>query len=788
MKSFKHFNAKTVDDAILKLTEYKPSMVIAGGTDCLTLLKNRVLPTYPEVLVNIKTIPGLDSIKENKDGIKIGALTRLSDIADSPVVKEKYGVLGDAARSVGSPQIRGMATIGGNLCQDVRCWYYRYPHQIGRRILCLRKGGKICNALTGDHRYHSIFGAAGVAVYPCSSNCPANTDIPSFLNRVRNGDLMEAARILLDFNPIPAITGRVCPTFCEPECYRSELDEPVGIRCIERTLGDEILRRVTEIFTPPERESRKSIAVIGSGAAGLAAAYYLRRSGHQVTVFERMKEPGGMLLYSIPPYRLPKDVVRKQIQALKGMGIKFEVGVNVGKDVSVAELMGRFDAVFLACGAWKERPLGIKGERVALSGLEFLNNVNTGLRDIPGRRVAVIGGGNVAMDVARTLLRLGAEPVVIYRRNQDEMPAFRDEVKKAKEEGIEFEFLTLPIEASKANGKITLKCVRMELGSPDPSGRPKPIRIPGSDFTATFDAVIKAIGEEPDTSVLPAKIRRKGLKKAPSVHQLDKNLFAGGDFMAGPSTVVQAVASGREAARLIEQSLKVGKPSVKESRKEAEFISSSFEAVSRVRIPELSVSERVKSIEVEDTPGLGLSEIETEASRCFNCGCIAVSPSDIGIALIALDATIVTTKRTVDAQDFFTASATGSTVLDPDELVTEIQIPTPPKGAKQTFRKFRLRKAIDFAIVSVASVITIKDRLCKEARITLGGVAPIPVRATQAEKTIKGKTINATTAEEAAKTAVVGAAPLRMNAYKVQIIKALVKRALLTPKIPSHRA
>ena len=258
--------------------------------------------------------------------------------------------------------------------------------------------------------------------------------------------------------------------------------------------------------------------------------------------------------------------------------------------------------------------------------------------------------------------------------------------------------------------------------------------------------------------------------------------------MSGPSTVVQAVAAGREAARLIKLSLKVGKPSVKESRKEREFISPSLVAASRVRIPELSVSERVRSIDIEDRLSLSLSEIETEASRCFNCGCLAVSPSDMGIALIALDAKIVTTKRTVDAQAFFTASATGSTILDTDELVMEIQIPTPPKGAKQTFQKFRLRKAIDFAIVSVASVITMKDGLCKEARIILGGVAPIPIRATQAEKTIKGKAITLTTAEEAANAAVVGAVPLAMNAYKVQITRALVKRALLTPGIPSHGA
>ena len=469
---------------------------------------------------------------------------------------------------------------------------------------------------------------------------------------------MEAARIILDFNPMPAVTGRVCPTLCEPACNRKEFDEPVAIRCIERSLGDTILERMPEIFTPPETESGKSIAVIGSGPAGLAAAYYLRRSGHPVTVYERLPEAGGMLLYSIPPYRLPKDIVRKQIQALKGMGIKFEVGVNVGKDVTVAELMDRFDAVFWAAGAWKEQPLGIKGEQVALSGLEFLNRTNAGVRDIPGRKVAIIGGGNVAMDVARTLLRLGGKPVVIYRRSQDEMPAFRDEVEKAIEEGIEFQFLTLPTEALEANGKIALKCVRMKLGVPDASGRPKPVPIPGSDFTATFDAMIKAIGEKPDTSILPAEFRQKARKASPSAHLLGKNLFAGGDFITGPSTVVQAVASGREAARLIELSFKDSQPSAEQNGMNRNFTTPSFEVSPRIQASVLPVSERIKSIDVEDAPSLGLGEIEMEANRCFNCGCLAVSPSDMAIALVALDATIVTTKRTLDAQSFFSANAT----------------------------------------------------------------------------------------------------------------------------------
>jgi NADPH-dependent glutamate synthase beta subunit-like oxidoreductase len=780
MRSFKHINAWTVDEACTLLGKYKGKAKInAGGTDLLSTLKGEYLSDYPEAVINIKTISDLDYIKEESGVLKIGALTKLSDIVKSSLLKDSCKALVDAAHSVATPQIRTAATIGGNLCQDVRCWYYRYPYQIGGEIRCLRKGGKICNALTGDSRYHSIFGAAGVTVYPCSSNCPAHTDIPSYLSKVRSGDPTEAARILLDYNPIPAITGRVCPTFCEPECHRSEFDEPVAIRCIERALGDAILERMTEVFRPPKAETGRSVAIVGSGPAGLAAAYYLRRSGHQVTVFERLPEAGGMLLYSIPSYRLPKDVVRKQVQSLMGMGIKFEVGVDVGKDIAVVELAHRFDAVLLAGGAWNEKPLGIKGEEVALSGLEFLTRVNTGARNVPGRKVAVIGGGNVAMDVARTLRRMGGEPVVIYRRSRDEIPAFRDEIEKAEEEGIEFEFLTLPTETSEAGGKITLKCVRMQLGRRDASGRPQPIPIPGSDFTATFDAVIKAIGERPDAKLLPAGFRRKPRKAAPSVHLLGKNLFAGGDFVTGPSTVIQAVTSGRDAAHLIDLSFKGRQPSAKETEKKDDFRTASPNTSPRVRIPEVAVSERVKSVDVEDILGINLSEIEIEASRCFNCGCLAVNPSDIGIALTALDAKIVTSKRTVDAQTFFTADATKSTLLDPDEVVTEIQIPKPHEGAQQKYLKFTLRTPIDFPIVSVASVITTERGVCVDARIALGAIAPEPVRARAAEKMIIGQPIDEHRAAQAAEQAVAGAQPLSKNAYKVEIAKTLVKRAIL---------
>ena len=318
----------------------------------------------------------------------------------------------------------------------------------------------------------------------------------------------------------------------------------------------------------------------------------------------------------------------------------------------------------------------------------------------------------------------------------------------------------------------------MGLGAPDASGRPQPVPIPGSEFTATFDALIKAIGEEPDAALLSAESGTKA-RKAGFTAQLGKNLFAGGDAVTGPSTVVQAVTAGREAAGLIESAVKIGKPAAREQGTERAFSEPSFVATARISIPEARVAERVKSLEIEDIRGLSMSDIEGEARRCFNCGCLAVGPSDIGVALVALDATIVTTGRTVDAESFFSTNATEATVLDSDELITEIRIPKPLEGARQSYLKFTLREPVDFAIVSVASLITMKNGLCDKARIALGAVAPAPVRAFAAEEVLKGKPISEALAAEAAEAALAEAKSLSMNAYKIEIAKVLVKRAIL---------
>jgi NADPH-dependent glutamate synthase beta subunit-like oxidoreductase/CO/xanthine dehydrogenase FAD-binding subunit len=771
VKPFAHHNARTLREAVKFLKQYNgKAKVNAGGTDLLGALRDKSIPEYPEALINIKTIDKLDAIRKSAKQIRIGALAKLADIADSSEVKEEYGLLAQAALSVATPHIRSMATIGGNLAQDVRCWYYRYPRQIGGPIQCLRKGGTLCNALLGDNRYHSLFGSAPLTQNPCSGHCPAGTAIPTYLEYIKAGDLETGARMIMEYNPIPAITGRVCPAFCEADCNRRDLDDPVAIRSIEKRLGDYILQKADRFYGKPDHQTGKSVAIIGSGPAGLSAAFYLRRAAHRVVVFERFPKAGGMLANSIPASRLPRNIVEAQIAVLQGMGIEIRTGVEIGSKLKLPQLIDEFDAVFLAAGAWKERALGVEGDELAVSGLDFLNRVSGGSEDVPGNRVAVVGGGNVAIDVARTLRSLGAEPVILYRRAEAEMPAFEEEVKKAREEGIEFKFLTLPARILRSGDGVVLECVRMKLGAPDESGRPRPEPVAGSEYDLVFDAVMQAIGEEPDLSLLPEEYQESAQESSVLPYH-GKNLYLGGDFLTGPSTVAAAVSSGRETASAI--GLSFGDRDQAQDLKESagKFLRTTFDAA--------GASSNLKE---ENSLDLKESTMEQEAQRCFNCGCLAVAPSDVAVALVALNAKIITTKRSVSAQDFFRATATSSTILEKDELIKEVRVPKPPAGSFQKYEKFTLRKPIDFAIVSVASLVTEKKGICKDARIVLGAVAPEPIIAKKAEDAVRGRSITGETAEQAAEQAAEGAVPLSMNNYKIDILKSLVKKALLTKK------
>jgi hypothetical protein len=401
----------------------------------------------------------------------------------------------------------------------------------------------------------------------------------------------------------------------------------------------------------------------------------------------------------------------------------------------------------------------------------------------------VVGGGNVAIDVARTLLRLGVEPVIVYRRSKSEMPAVKDEIKKLEEEGIKIQFYTQPVAASKKEGKIVLTSQKMRLGPLDETGRAKPVPVAGSEFTTEFDAVIKAIGEEPDTAAIPSDFLDEmgRLKINTSTHSLGKNVFAGGDFVTGPATVIAAIDTGRKAARSIDQYLRGTGTQYEEKDTEVvnlpdKFNSSYLKKTSRVGTPELPVAKRVQSVDVEDVGSLDLRAVQTEANRCFNCSCLAVNSSDMAPALIALGAKIKTTKRVIEADKFFTVNRDKTTVLDHDEIVTEFEIPIPSANTRYTFTKFALRKSIDFPIVNCAAVIEREKGVVKAARICLNAVYNMPYRATRAEEYIIGKLIDDSGAEGATDAVITNTCPLTNNRYKIQIAKTLVKRAILACK------
>ncbi|HOJ42717.1 MAG TPA: FAD binding domain-containing protein [Syntrophorhabdaceae bacterium] len=777
MRPFEHYNARTIKEAVKILLRYKGSAKVnAGGTDLISAMKNRCLKEYPAAVVNIKTIPNLNYIKTNKKFIRIGALTKLSDIVESPEIKKHCRLLSEAARTIASPNVRNMATIAGNLAQDVRCWYYRYPHQVGGTIKCLRKGGTLCNALLGENRYHSIFGAAPLEIYPCTEGCPAHTSINIYINEVKKGNMDEAARILMDSNPLPAITGRVCPVFCEPKCNRGSYDEPVAIQCIERAIGDFILERYKEFYDRPPIETGKSIAVIGSGPAGLSAAFYLRRYGHNVTVFERFSESGGMLLYSIPPFRLPKDIVRRQIRALEYMGITFKTDTEIGKDIPLYELKKNFDAILIATGTWEPIKLGVPGEdaKGVYYALDYLKKINNKEEVTLGEKVIVIGGGSVAIDVARTARRKGVKEVHIVclesrdLDSKDRMLALDDEIAFAEEEGIiihpNLGVKEILESEGKVKGILTKKCVSVR----ETDGRFNPV-FDETCASAEMEAesILIAIGQKGDNFLYPLKNMSD-----------DPSIFIGGDMEIGPSTVIQAIANGKEKVRTINKFLNTIETH-KEHKKNMDFVASNFNLLPRIKIQKLPAAQRIKDINMEDISDTGFDDIIEESKRCFNCGCLAVQPSDIAVALIALDATILTSQRRIKAKDLFHATATCSTNLGYDELIKEIIIPIPDVESIQKFYKFTLRKPINFAIASVAGILKIENNVCKDARIVLGGVGPEPIFLENIKKDLVGKKITTEIAEEVAHKVFKDAHPLPQNAYKVQIAKTLLKRVIL---------
>jgi NADPH-dependent glutamate synthase beta subunit-like oxidoreductase len=486
---------------------------------------------------------------------------------------------------------------------------------------------------------------------PCQEACPAGNPIPEFLYLAGEGKDEEAFRVLLRENPFPGVCGRVCFHPCEIHCNRGEYDEPVSVQAMERYVSDAAGHMVSDL-RPKSRKGASRIAVVGSGPAGLSSAYFLALLGFQVTVFEARKEAGGVMRWGIPEYRLPKSILRKEIQRILNLGVEIRTGIKVGTDLPFSELR-RFDAVFLSPGAEKDLPLKIEGEELkgVWKGKELLGRVNSREKVRLGKEVIVVGGGNTAMDVARAALRLGSRVTVAYRRMKDEMPAIEEEKREAEEEGARFEFLVQPVEIKlRKNKKLAVRFQRMRLGKPDQSGRPRPLPVKGDLFALEADCLVTAVGEGVDLSWLPPELIQNGLLKAgPSRLDGQKLVFAGGDAIDQPRTVATAIASGKRAAISIDLCLRglsgeeflpkiragnkgslsmeayrsgieEGKwPEVKEVVPYEKINTLFFKPMQRVKGRRLSREKALQGF-LEVNRGFSPDQARTSASRCFTCG------------------------------------------------------------------------------------------------------------------------------------------------------------------------
>lgn len=481
---------------------------------------------------------------------------------------------------------------------------------------------------------------------PCQEACPAGIHIPQFLYLTQEKMYDEALFTILRENPLPGVCGRVCFHPCEASCNRAQYDESVSIHAMERFVSDVTSNQIQNIQHLSSGNSKK-VAVIGAGPAGLSCAYFLSLLGYHTTIFEAQKEPGGVMRWGIPEYRLPKSILRKEIQRILSLPIEMRTGVRVGKDILFNEL-DPFDAIFLSPGAGMNAPLFMKGgdsERVWKGG-EFLERINSKEKINLGKETIVIGGGNTAMDVARLALRLGSKVTIAYRRTRNEMPAIQDEIVEAEGEGVRFEFLVQPVKINmtkKKKGAVTFQ--RMKLTSPDQGNRPKPIPVKGDFLTLETDSLITAVGELVDLSWIPKKLIKDDLIEPGSTPKI----FAGGDAVAQPRTIVTAIASGKRAAISIDLFLRGdddeedlskisiggkgslsmeaylqgrdsgGWPEKKEVVSYQQINTLYFEPSQRVRMRKRHRNKVLKGFS-EVNLGYNAKEANFSASRCFSCG------------------------------------------------------------------------------------------------------------------------------------------------------------------------
>ena len=480
---------------------------------------------------------------------------------------------------------------------------------------------------------------------PCKLACPGQVDVQSYVSLIANGQYHDAVKVIKDTLPLPLSIGRVCPAFCEKECRRQIVEEPVAIRQLKRFAADEDLGDVWSYVPEKEPPTGKKIAIVGAGPSGLTCGYYLSNAGHEVTLFEAAPAAGGWLRYGIPEYRLPKAILDSEIELLCANGMRIEYNRQLGRDFQLTELCAGYDAVYLAIGAQKAVPMPVNGSDLAgcYLGVDFLKAHSLGNTPSLGKKVAIVGGGNTAIDCARTAIRLGCEVSVIYRRTKAEMPAEAFEIEAAEREGVVFHYLCNPVEYFGEGGKLKeVKIERMKLGEPDSSGRRRP-EPTGEFFTEAYDSIIAAISQVPEVDVfatesnfvegktLPISRWQTAIVDESTMHTGLGKVFAGGDFRRGAATAIEAIADGRVAAKAIERFLKGEKLAAdsyhfnaKKGNKLQDISPeeyAQFEKVARKIMPEIPLEQAQNSFDEVET-GFSEADAQAEAARCLECGCL----------------------------------------------------------------------------------------------------------------------------------------------------------------------
>jgi NADPH-dependent glutamate synthase beta subunit-like oxidoreductase len=472
---------------------------------------------------------------------------------------------------------------------------------------------------------------------PCTDTCPSSEDIRGYLTYIAQAEeygrsheesMEQAFYILTDKNPMPAVMGRVCPHPCESACNRKDKDKAVSINKVELSIGEFGLAKKLKLKKLTDQKTGKKVAIIGSGPSGISCAYQLVRRGHSVTVFESKPEVGGMIRWGIPAYRLPRDIIKNEYQRILDLGVVLKTNTKVGKDVSMAQLKKDFDAVYSAIGAQVGWSLGLEGENSSnvYTGVEFLYKHNMKEKMDIGNKVIVVGGGDTAMDVARSAKRLGADVTVVYRRSKKEMPAIAEDIDGAEEEGVKFNYLCTPTKLTVKGGKVTgMTCIRMKLGEPDASGRASFKPIAGSEFDIEATCLVPAISQEADFSGMEELKNEKNWTTIATEFgrvTADSKIWSGGDVTRGLGLVTQAVGDGRKAAEDIDRFLmgvQYKKPEEMPVIYAAKMKLGHYAAAERNEIGYKSGSERIANFNEYIIP-FDMEALKAEVKRCMSCG------------------------------------------------------------------------------------------------------------------------------------------------------------------------